>query len=142
MVTEFVLYASTASLTVELAVLGLLISAYYLKRKKQYRKHGLTMTAAVGLHFIPILTWMIGSLPSFFSVVAIDLSNPLILVAFGHALSGTLAAALGVWLVGAWHLQTNIKKCFARKQTMLTTITLWSIAIGLGIFLYMAVVTS
>ena len=100
------------------------------------------MTAAVGLHFIPILTWMIGSLASFLSSAAIDYSNPLILMAFGHAILGALAAALGVWLVGAWHLQIDIQKCFTRKRVMLATITLWSLGIALGLILYIAVVTS
>lgn len=142
MVAESILLISTTSLIVELVVLGLLIFGYTLKRKQKYRQHGITMTAAVAMHLITIFSWMIWSLISFFSSASVNYAEPLILTTLAHVALGTIAAALGVWLVGTWHLQTNVQKCFARKRIMLTAITLWSITILLGIVLYLAIVRS
>ena len=143
LVSEFVLIASTASLIIELVVFGLLSFGYYFKRNKKYRQHGIAMTIAVVLHLVTIFAWMAGSVPSYFGGGApIDYSNPLILAMLLHLVMGAIAAASGVWLIGAWHLQTDIQRCFARKRIMLTTITLWSIAFALGVFLYVAVITS
>jgi uncharacterized membrane protein YozB (DUF420 family) len=140
MLPESVLFASTFVLVVEFVVLGLLAFGYTLKRKKKYREHGITMTSAVVLHLVTIFTWMVQSIIIYFSVVAIEIGDILQLTIVLHVALGTIAAALGVWLVTSWHLQTDTQKCFARKRIMLTTITLWSVAILLGIVLYIALV--
>jgi uncharacterized membrane protein YozB (DUF420 family) len=142
MVSESVFLASTFVLVVEFVILGLLTFGYTLKRKQKYRQHGITMTSAVVLHLVTIFTWMIQTMIIYLSAIQIDLGNVLQLTIFLHVILGTIAAALGVWLVASWHLQTDVQKCFARKRIMLTTITLWSAAILLGIVLYIAIVLS
>ena len=133
---------STLSLVVELVVLGLLIFGYTLKRKKKFHQHGITMTTALVLHLITIFSWMIWSFKSFLGAGSVDYGNFLVLVILAHVTFGIIAASLGVWLVASWHLQTDVQKCFGRKRIMLTTIALWSVAILLGIVLYVAVVFS
>jgi uncharacterized membrane protein YozB (DUF420 family) len=142
MVTESVLLVSTLSLIVELVVLGLLTFGYTLKRKKKFRQHGITMTTALVLHLITIFSWMIWSFISFLSAGSVDYGNLLVIVILAHVTFGIIAASLGVWLVASWHLQTDVQKCFGRKRIMLTTIALWSVAILLGIVLYVAIVFS
>ena len=142
MVAVYFLLMSTLSLVVELVVLGLLIFGYNLKGMKKYRQHGITMTTALALHLITIFSWMIWSFRSFLGIGSIDYGNLLVLVILAHVTFGIIAASLGVWLVASWHLQTDVQKCFARKRIMLTTIALWSVAILLGIVLYVAVVFS
>jgi uncharacterized membrane protein YozB (DUF420 family) len=142
MVEMSILIVATLSLTIELVVLGLLAFAYVLRGRKLYRQHGITMTAALVLHLITIFSWMIWSFMSYFYSGPVDYSNLLIIVTLLHATLGTIAAALGVWLVASWHLQVDIQKCFARKKIMLATITLWVTAIFLGIILYAAVISS
>ena len=142
MVSESILLISTLSLTIELVVLGLLIFAYALRGKKKFRQHGITMLAAVVLHFITILSVMIESFLGFSSSGYIDLANLTVLTILIHAFIGTIAAVLGVWLVASWHLQVNMQMCFARKKIMLTTLTLWLTAIFLGIILYVSVILS
>lgn len=121
---------------------GLLLFAYNQKRKKKYRQHGIIMTVAVVMHLIVIVSWMIGSLAVFFSTTPLDLGSILQLSALVHAALGAIAALAGVWLVGSWRLQVDIQKCFARKRWMLTTITVWSAAMLLGIILYAVLVSS
>ena len=102
LVSEFVLIASTASLIIELVVFGLLSFGYYFKRNKKYRQHGIAMTTAVVLHLVTIFAWMTGSVSSYFGGGApIDYSNPLILAMLLHLVMGAIAAASGVWLIGA-----------------------------------------
>jgi len=141
MVSESVLLVSTLSLVIELTVLGLLTLAYLYKRMKNYRRHGITMTSALALHLVTIFGWMIWSLLSFFKG-SVDYTNILVIMAFMHVVLGIIAASLGVWLVGSWHLQTDVQKCFPRKRIMIVTITSWVTAIALGVVLYLAVVLS
>ena len=142
MVAESVFIIATLSLFIELVVLGLLTFGYYAKRSKNYRRHGIIMTTAVMLHLVTILSWMIWSLSNFLSAGFVDFRSFLVLAAFGHVVLGTIAVSLGVWLVAAWHLQTDVQKCFPRKRFMIVTITAWVAAIMLGIILYITVILS
>jgi hypothetical protein len=142
LVAVYFLLISTLSLVVELVVLGLLIFGYNLKGMKKYRKHGITMTAALVLHLVTIFSWMIWSFTSFLSAGSVDYGNLLVLVILAHVTFGIIAASLGVWLVASWHLQADVQKCFLRKRIMLIALTLWSIAITFGAFLYIVVISS
>jgi hypothetical protein len=142
MVDQTVLLISTTTLVVELFVLSLLFFSYYLKRRKMYRQHGITNTTAAALHLVTILFVMAGSLMNFFYKTPIDLGNLLHVAALTHATLGIIAASLGVWLVGAWHLQTDVQKCFTRKRVMITAITVWTVNVALGIVLYVVLVLS
>lgn len=142
MVSETVLAISTTSLIVELSAFALVLYGYSQKRVKKFRTHGSAMTVAVALHLTVILSWMVFSLYAFVSEAGLDLRSLLIDAALTHVTLGAVAASLGVWLVGRWHLQADIQGCFGRKRLMLPTIILWSAAIALGVFLYAIVVTS
>ncbi len=133
---------ATFTLVVELVVLSLLATGFIFKRRHKYRQHGITMTTAVALHLIPIFTWMIWSFRSYFGYASANISSLLSQATFVHVALGAIAAFLGVWLVASWHLQADVQKCFSRKRTMLLALTLWSTAIALGIFLYIAVIMS
>ena len=50
-----------------------------------------------------------------------------------HGVAGSIAFALGVMLVAAWHFSRDVKGCFKRKNIMRVTITLWVLALVLGI---------
>jgi uncharacterized membrane protein YozB (DUF420 family) len=142
LVEESVFIVATLSLIIELVVLGLLTLGYLSKRMKNYRQHGITMTAAVILHLVTIFSWMTWSFIRFFNAGPVDYSNVLVLITLSHVALGIVAASLGVWLVASWHLQTDVQKCFPRKRIMDTTMTSWVTAIVLGLVLYIVVVTS
>jgi uncharacterized membrane protein YozB (DUF420 family) len=141
LVEQSVLIVATLSLVIEFVVLGLLTLGYLWKRMKNYRRHGFTMTGALVLHLVTIFGWMIWSFISF-TAGSVDYANLLVITTLVHVVLGIGAAALGVWLVASWHMQTDVQKCFPRKRIMLTTIILWVTAIALGIVLYAAVVMS
>jgi len=142
LVEQSILIVATLSLVIEFVVLGLLTLGYRWKRMKNYRRHGITMTAALVLHLVTIFSWMIWSFIAFFTSGSVDYTNLIVIVTLVHVILGISAASLGIWLVGSWHLQTDVQKCFPRKRIMLPTITLWVTAIALGIVLYVAVVLS
>jgi uncharacterized membrane protein YozB (DUF420 family) len=89
---------------------------------------------------VPESVLIIATLSLFIELVV--LGSFLVLAAFGHVVLGTIAVSLGVWLVAAWHLQTDVQKCFPRKRFMIVTITAWAAAIMLGIILYITVILS
>jgi len=131
---------STISLGIQIVVLGLIIGAVFLKSQKKYRQHGIIMLSAVMLHILSILGVMVPSLGAFFSMPDfINYSDPLVIATLVHVSAGLIAAVLGVWLVGSWHLQKELGTCFRKKRVMDVTLTLWVLAILLGIVLYWAI---
>jgi uncharacterized membrane protein YozB (DUF420 family) len=132
---------STISLGIQIVVLGLLLTAVFLKTQKKYKLHGTVMLSAVVLHIISILVVMVPSFGAFFSAPSsVDYANIFTILTLVHVSSGLLAALLGIWLVSSWHFQTNLQPCFGRKRFMDVTIVLWSLAIALGIVLYLAII--
>jgi hypothetical protein len=99
------------------------------------------MLSAVALHVISIIVVMVPSFGSFFSMPdLINFADTLVIVTFIHVSSGLLAAILGIWLVSSWHLKTELQNCFRKKRVMDVTFTLWTLAIVLGIILYLAII--
>jgi uncharacterized membrane protein YozB (DUF420 family) len=132
------LLIATTSLIIQIAVLGLLLVGYSLKRQKKFRRHGIYMAAAVVLHYITIIAVMI---PSFVLAVVPEFIIPapleeISLIGLFHGIGGIIAAVLGVWLVASWRFKTDMKPCFKKKLVMRFTITVWIIALLLGIYLY------
>ena len=140
---DYVQLLATISLSIQLVVLGLLIGGYTPKRMKKFRQHGITMLTAVALHLIVIFLVM---LPSFVSGIIPYASrnavDPILLIGIVHAVLGTTAAALGVWIVGSWRLRQSLQFCIPKKRIMLATLTPWVIAIILGILLYLRLYTT
>ena len=132
---------ATISLVVEVVVLVLLFGGYSLKRMKKFRQHGITMLTAVVLHTVMILAWMIPSFSSFFSSPSsTNLADIIVVTTLVHAFMGIAADILGIWLVASWRLQADMKTCFAKKRIMRVTLTLWLIALVLGIILYLKII--
>lgn len=132
---------ATSSLFIQIVVLVLLIGGYWLKRMKKFRQHGITMLTSVVLHTVMILAWMIPSFSSFLgSSVSINLADMIVVTILVHAFMGIAADLLGIWLVASWRLRADMKTCFAKKSIMRVTITLWLIALVLGIILYLKVI--
>jgi len=131
---------STICLSIEMIALGLLITAYLLKRQKKYRQHGLSMLSALALHVVAILFVMVPSLAAFFSAPSsVNLADILVIATLVHVSAGLIAALLGAWLVGSWHLQASLQTCFRKKRVMDATLSLWLLAIALGVVLYLAI---
>jgi len=127
-------------MVIQIAVLVLLFIGIWLKGTKKFRQHGIAMLAAVALHTVTIVAWMVPSFSSIFTPSgAIDFADVLTVAIMTHAVTGIAAAILGIWLVASWRLKTDMKTCFAKKSAMRVTITLWLIALAIGVILYLKV---
>jgi hypothetical protein len=135
---EYYQLAVTISLVLQIVVLVLLFSSLALKGKKKFRQHGITMVIAVVLHTITILTVM---LPSFvlgiIPYISTNATDTIAIIAAVHGITGIIAAVLGVWIVASWRLRASLQYCAPKKKIMLVTLTLWVIALLLGILLYL-----
>ena len=132
---DIIFLIATANFLLQVIVLGLLIRGYWLKKMKKFRQHGINMLAAVVLHIIMVLSVMI---PSLFAIYEANLGVTILTTAVVHGIVGVLTVLLGIWLVASWHLQTSMQTCFAKKKVMLVTLSLWLVAISLGIILYLS----
>jgi uncharacterized membrane protein YozB (DUF420 family) len=129
-------FLSDVNLLLQLAILVVLILAFFFKSRKSYLKHGATMGIAVTLHTVLIFAIMV---PSFASLVGSfgNLLWPSALAVLSHAVLGSLVELLGLYLVLAWALNRwNVKVCHGNKRFMKPTIILWLIEIALGAYVY------
>ncbi|MCW4008207.1 MAG: hypothetical protein NWF09_05930 [Candidatus Bathyarchaeota archaeon] len=130
---------ATVSLILQVAALCLIFAGLELKRRKRLRQHGLAMLAAVAMHTVLILVWMVPSFASLF-IASTNFADAFVVAALVHAFSGVAADALGIWLVASWRLRADMQVCFAKKGVMRITIVLWLIALLLGIALYLKII--
>jgi len=128
---------ATASLTIQIAVLLLLIYGYSLKRQQKFRQHGVAMFSALVLHLSMVFGIMVPSfvLAIFPEFIVPDVYGVKSVVTLVMAATGALTVSLGLWLVVSWRFH-DVEGCFARKKFMLWTITFWFISLFLGIMLY------
>jgi uncharacterized membrane protein YozB (DUF420 family) len=132
---------ATISLILQIVALVLLFAGVELKRRKKFRQHGIVMLTAVVLHTIIILAWMVPSFSTLLSFPSsINLADIIVVTILVHAFMGIAADLLGIWLVASWRLRADMKTCFAKKSIMRVTITLWLIALFLGIVLYLKII--
>ena len=132
---------ATISFVIQLVILGLLLGGVWLKATKQFRQHGITMLTALVLHAAIVFAWMIPSFNLFVSPGSINLADTrFIVIILVHAFAGIASIILGIWLVASWRLQANMKTCFAKKNVMRVTITLWLTALVIGIYLYLIII--
>lgn len=135
---DFFTLVGLASLLLQFLVLALLVYGYYLKRKLRFKSHGLAMAAATFLHLALIFAIMV---PSFVLAlipvyVALEPLTLVSLVGLMHAITGTIAVILGVWLVAVWRFRRDFSGCFKHKKAMWPTMILWLITLVLGIVLF------
>ncbi len=129
------------NLILQIVILAMLAVAVWFKSKAKFRKHGLLMFGATLMNLVSFLLVMGPSFISFSSSVIAQPSARLSIVTLAHIILGGLSIVFSVWLVAAWHLQSSTEGCVRRKPMMRITITLWTIALIVGILLYMLLYT-
>jgi uncharacterized membrane protein YozB (DUF420 family) len=118
----------------------MLFTSYGLKRKRKYSGHGITMLVTVLMNAGSFLLVM---LPSLLGLATVTELTPLsISMVVAHACLGSATMALGLWLVGSWHLQSSIQGCTRRRKIMRLTFIAWLVTLLLGVLLYMSLYTN
>jgi len=121
----------------EIAVLAILIVGYNYKKNKKLRTHGLTMTTAVILHTAAILTVMIPSVVMYGGLFLAEITNPGVILTLIHIFAGSIADAIGIFLVAEWRFRQPPKMtCIKRKRLMKPLLGLWILALILGVVFY------
>jgi uncharacterized membrane protein YozB (DUF420 family) len=121
-----------ANITVQLSILLLLVLSLIFKKKRTYVWHGNIMLLAVIINALLLLAHMGPSLiylpdePSFVTILGII-----------HAIIGTVAETLGIWITVPWAFgNSETKTCAAKRKHMRKTMILWLVALGIGLVFY------
>lgn len=129
-------FITDINLLIQIISFILLFIGFTFKLKKKFKIHGYIMGIAILLH---LSFFIIAMLPSFsghfnFYITSTSLGVQAMWI---HAVPGTIALILGLFLVIAWLLQvSNIAACFKRKRLMDVTFIFWIISLIFGILLY------
>lgn len=128
---------SDLNLVLQIIILFVLLVSVSLKKRRDFKRHGSLMGFAVILNAISFFLVMGPSLVGSADLIQREFYSAGVLTTLAHAVTGSLAEILGVWLVGEWLLRSfEIKACVKRKRVMQVTVSLWFIAAILGISLY------
>jgi hypothetical protein len=135
---DYVFFVATLTLMSQIAVFVLLFAGVQLKRIGRYQEKGFLMATALFLHLLVIFVIMV---PSFLiGLVPIIIKPPIevntILVPI-HVATGTIPAALGLWIVGSWRFRKSLEYCIPKKRIMRITFYIWLASLIIGFVLYL-----
>ena len=131
---DFYTLIATVRLVLQITVLMLLFGSLWLKGKKKFRQHGITMLMAVILHTISIVVVM---MPSFGVITSGEFSAVVSAITYVHGIAGILAEVFAVWIIVAWRLRTSLQYCALKKKHMRITLIVWLTALLLGMLMYL-----
>ena len=128
------------NLLIQILTLVIIFVSLYYKKKGKLKHHGATMGFAVILH---ILTFVLVMGPIFsgqFSFFSTELGLALVQTTWIHAIPGTIAMILAVFLVIKWAINpSNTASCYKLKRVMDATLLLWVISLVFGIATYVLI---
>lgn len=128
--------AADINLIIQLIVIVLLATGWWLSNKKKIRLHGQLMVAAVVVHGAAIALVMVPSLILGFGAIASDFISAGPLISVAHAIVGTIAWLYGAYLSWVWRLKPATAECFKRKKLMKPVLYTWLGATTLGVIFY------
>jgi uncharacterized membrane protein YozB (DUF420 family) len=124
------------NLLIQITILVILAVSLILKFKKKYMEHGATMGIAVALNTVSVLLVMVPSLLSKQGLFE-DLTTGFALATISHAILGSLAEILGIYLLATWIFHRHdVKTCFKNKRIMRATTFLWLVELIIGVYIY------
>jgi hypothetical protein len=135
---DYILLLATLTLLSQIGVFVLLFAGVQLKKMGRYREKGILMTVSVILHLITIFvimvpSFLIGLVPKI-EKLPFEVNTFLVPV---HVVTGSIAAALGVWIVASWRFQKSLEFCAPKKKWMCVTLYIWLTSLILGFILYL-----
>jgi uncharacterized membrane protein YozB (DUF420 family) len=132
-------FGADLNLVIQVAVGVLLLGGLALARGGRYRAHGLCQSLGFVLAVVMTALWMI---PAFHAIHADALGravvNRVTLAVAAHVVVGTAALLVGAWVVlvaGTPFVPTRLRFS-SYKAWMRTLLTLWWVAIVLGVAIY------
>jgi uncharacterized membrane protein YozB (DUF420 family) len=137
LINPYATFSADLTLLLQIAVFLVFLAGFVLvKTRRNYARHGAIMSVAIALHTVSILIVMVPSMLSSGGLFE-NLLGTLQLAILTHATLGILVEILGLYVVLAWALRyKDVKPCFKRKTIMRVLAVLWTIALILGIYVY------
>ena len=132
-------FGADLNVLLQIGVGVLLLAGMGLARNGRYRAHGLCQSAGFVLALVMTLFWMA---PAFHAIHADALgravANRVTIAVAAHVAVGTAAMLLGAWvlLVAGTPLVPSRLRFQNYKRWMRTLLTLWWVAIVLGVAIY------
>ena len=130
-------FPADVNLILQIVMLGVLLIGRSRAKRKNFGKHGRYMAVAVIINAASLATVMVPSLLLGLGFVATYPTNPISVITVLHAVIGTVAEFLGIYLVLKWRFSKVIVECMKNKRLMTPTIILWSTTAVLGILFYL-----
>ena len=131
-------FITDVNLLIQIISLLLLLIGFGYKLKKKFKIHAYLMGVAIVLHLVFFVIAMWPSFSGGFEFFTTSTSLIEVQAMWIHAVAGTIALSLGLFIVIAWLLHvSNIAACFKRKRLMDITFMLWSISLIFGIVSYL-----
>lgn len=124
------------NLLIQIIIFAVLVTSLIFKFKKNYMKHGATMGIAIALNTVSVLLVMVPSLLSQQGLFE-NLTTSFALATISHAILGSLAEILGIYLLATWIFHRHdVKTCFKNKRIMRATTFLWLVELIVGVYIY------
>jgi hypothetical protein len=124
------------NLILQIAIIIILIAGRRLAKNRKLLTHGRLMAALVILHSVAIVLIMVPSFLINFSALKY-VSDPKVIITWIHAVVGTSAEALGVYLVYKWRFKPqSVGACATRRKYMIPAFEMWGLSASLGIVFY------
>jgi uncharacterized membrane protein YozB (DUF420 family) len=127
--------ASQINLGLQIAILGIVLVGWVVRKLGHLILHGTLMLAGVALNLVSFLVVMGPSLLSL-EILRTQPFHEYSLIALTHAAIGSIALIMGIVIVALWGLRSSPTVCMRRRRVMRVTIVLWTVALVLGIWFY------
>ena len=125
------------NLILQIAMLGVLLIGRSRARGKNYGQHGRYMALAVAFNAVSLGIILLPSLLLGLGFIVSYPTNPISIVTILHAVIGTAAEFLGIYLVLKWRFSKALVECMKNKRLMKPTIILWATTAILGVLFYL-----
>lgn len=124
------------NLILQLTMLCVLLIGRSRAKGKNYGQHGRYMAGVVVLNAASLATIMLPSLMLGLGFVVNYPTNPISIITILHAITGTVAEFLGIYIVLKWRFSKTFVECMKNKRLMKPTIILWVTTAILGVLFY------
>jgi uncharacterized membrane protein YozB (DUF420 family) len=136
---DIYLLISSLTLLMQIGVFLLVVEGFLLKKQRRFRAHGFSMLSGLLLHILAIGVIMVPSLVVGLVPFILEFPfNSISLLSCLHAGLGSVAAALGLWVVFSWRLRRSLQFCAPKRKVMRVTFWVWGFSLFSGFLLYLS----
>ncbi len=127
---------SLVNLLLQVFILGIIVTGFFLARRERYTAHQWIMASGILLGALSFFAWMLLSLIGNFDVVTSEFYTPGVQVTLLHAGLGTLAGSAAIFNI--LNVKRKLPKSLRRniRRTMRFTFAAWILTFTMGFAFY------